>query len=124
MSRRRSYLREDVVATLQISPVIAWLSIRLCANEKEKVSAVTENSHSKRESFTIENPLVVMFRMYDGKICCHIMSTKGETFQGYALLACDLVRHVAAAFKVEEDDVWEWVDKERHHKTTEIEIPS
>jgi hypothetical protein len=40
------------------------------------------------------------------------------------LLVCDLVRHVARAFKIEENDVWEWVDKERRNPTTEITNPS
>jgi hypothetical protein len=31
---------------------------------------------------------------------------------------------VAKAFKVDEDDVWEWVDKERYHYTTDIQEPS
>jgi hypothetical protein len=42
----------------------------------------------------------------------------------YGLLIADLVRHVARAFKVGEDAVWEWVDKERGHPTTPITNPS
>ena len=37
------------------------------------------------------------------------------------MAVCDLVRHVAKAFKVEEDAVWQWVDMERHNPTTTIE---
>ena len=36
------------------------------------------------------------------------------------MLICDLVRHAAKAFDVDEDDVWEWVDKERRDPTTPI----
>jgi hypothetical protein len=41
-----------------------------------------------------------------------------------ALLVCDFVRHLALMHKVDEDAVWEWVDRERYHHTTEIVQPS
>ena len=46
------------------------------------------------------------------------------THETYGLLIADLVRHVARAFKVGEEAVWEWVDKERGHPTTPITNPS
>ena len=70
------------------------------------------------------NPLVIMFEAPDKNVVCHIHPAKGYDHQMYGLLVCDLVRHVARAFKVEEDDVWEWVDKERHGPTTDIVNPS
>jgi len=39
----------------------------------------------------------------------------------YGMLIADIVRHIARAFKVHQYEVWEWVDKERHHPTTEVE---
>ena len=45
---------------------------------------------------------------------------EGYGYQHFGLLVVDLVRHVAAAFDVAEDDVWEWVDKERRHPTSPI----
>ena len=67
----------------------------------------------------IKNPLVIVFE--DGKkIVCRIHPSKGATHREYGMLICDLVRHVARAFQVEDEDVWEWVDKERRHPTTEI----
>jgi len=57
------------------------------------------------------------------RIIVNIHPAKGYTHKSYGLLICDLVRHVAAAYEVEEDDVWEWVDKERKHHTIEI-VPS
>jgi hypothetical protein len=69
----------------------------------------------------IESPLVIMFEDPDGGIVCRIhQSPKTNSHKHYGLLVCDLVRHVARAFEVEEDDVWEWVDKERRHPTTDI----
>lgn len=77
---------------------------------------------STEEPMMIQEPLIIMFRQ-DDKITCHIHP--GEyNHKHYGLLICDLVRHVANAFKVDEDDVWEWVDKERHHHTSEIKQPS
>ncbi len=69
----------------------------------------------------IENPLVIMFEAPDGQVMCHIHPSKrAKSHQHYGLLICDLVRHVASAFHVREDDVWEWVDKERRHPTSAI----
>jgi hypothetical protein len=67
----------------------------------------------------IESPLVIMFRE-DKHIVCHIHPPKGWDHKHYGMLVCDLVRHIARAFKVEEDEVWRWVDKERRKPTTEI----
>ena len=76
------------------------------------------------EPTIIEKPRVVMFEQ-DGKVVCHLhQSTMADSHSDYGLLICDLVRHVASAFEVDEDDVWEWVDKERYHHTTEITRPS
>lgn len=72
----------------------------------------------------IEQPLVIMFEA-DGGIVCHIHpSTKASSHEHYGLLICDLVSHVARAFKVDESDVWEWVDKERNNPTTEVKTAS
>lgn len=75
------------------------------------------------EPMMISQPLIIMFRQDDG-IVCHIHPTPKDDYRTYGLLVCDLVRHLARAFKVDEDDVWEWVDKERNHPTTAITNPS
>jgi hypothetical protein len=73
----------------------------------------------------IRDPLVIMFEGSGGEVICHIHPSKrANSHENYGLIICDLVRHVARAFKVGEDDVWEWVDKERHHPTTDIKSPS
>lgn len=72
----------------------------------------------------VQKPLVIMYRAGDDSIVTNIHPTPDLTYEGYGLLICDLVRHVASAFKVDEDDVWEWVDKERRHHTTDIRQPS
>lgn len=76
------------------------------------------------EKIQVKQPYVVMFKPEgQNDIVTHIF--KGDlSYQGYGLLVCDLVRHVAAAFGVQEDDVWEWVEKERDHPTTDIKRPS
>ena len=72
-----------------------------------------------RRATRIENPLVIMFES-DGQIVTHIHPRKDDGYEGYGLLVCDLVRHVANAFNVDQDDVWEWVDKERRKPTTDV----
>jgi hypothetical protein len=75
------------------------------------------------EPLVVEQPLIIMFRQ-DQRILCHLYPADGDNYQGYGLLVCDLVRHIAAAFKVDEDAVWKWVELERAHHTTEIKWPS
>ena len=77
-----------------------------------------------RKSMVIADPLVIMFEGPD-EIICHIHpSESANSHHHYGMIVCDLVRHVARAFDVEEDDVWEWVDRERRHSTTGITNPS
>jgi hypothetical protein len=75
------------------------------------------------EAMILNNPLFVMFEQ-EGKLVCHLWPRESDTHAHYGVILCDLVRHVANAFKVDEDDVWEWVDKERYNHTTEITYPS
>lgn len=54
-------------------------------------------------------------------VLCHLHpSDSCGDYRSYALLVSDLVRNVARCFDVEEDQVWEWVDKERNKHTTEV----
>ena len=73
--------------------------------------------------FVLENPLVVIFQQH-GNVVCNIHPAPGLDHTHYGLVICDLVRHVARAFKVGEDEVWKWVDKERRRPTTDITQPS
>jgi hypothetical protein len=72
----------------------------------------------------VENPLVVMFEGPEKKVVTRIHAPPGYSHKMFGLLVCDLVRHIAGAFKVSEADVWEWVDKERKRPTTDITRPS
>jgi hypothetical protein len=67
----------------------------------------------------IEKPLTIVF-VNDGKIQTHLYPSEGG-YQQYGILVADIVRHAAKAFNVDQNDVWEWVDKERDHPTSEIE---
>ncbi len=78
----------------------------------------------KAQTWEVHNPLVIMFETPpDNAVVCHI-NPGDHTYEAYGLLICDLVRHVAAAFQVKENRVWEWVDKERRRPTTKIRQPS
>lgn len=73
----------------------------------------------------VKQPLVMIFQEPDGEIITHIWPNENaNSHEAYGLIIYDLVRHVANAFKVSEDDVWEWVKKERHKHTTEIKRPT
>lgn len=60
-----------------------------------------------------------MFQDKEGDIQTRL-HTEGRNYQQYGILIADLVRHVAKAFKVHENDVWEWVDKERDQPTSPV----
>jgi hypothetical protein len=64
----------------------------------------------------IDSPLIIVFEN-DGKIQTHLYPGE-KSHKEYGILIADIVRHVSNAFKVDEDDVWEWVDKERYHQTS------
>jgi len=92
----------------------------------ELLSSVTlGGGGSTEQPMMLRAPLIVMFREpSDGMIVCHIHPPSGWGASEYGLILCDLVRHVSRALKVKEDDVWEWLDKERHHPTTTLSWPS
>jgi hypothetical protein len=72
------------------------------------------------QGIAICNPLVIMYTEDpdpNGNIICAIHPRTGDHHGHYGILICDLVRHVANAFDVHENDVWEWVDKERLNPT-------
>lgn len=75
----------------------------------------------------IEKPWIIMHQVED-KVECVLLNPSDKPdpenligFEKYALLACDLIRHIARAFGVEEEDVWDWVERERYHPTTKVE---
>ena len=66
----------------------------------------------------IDSPLIIVFEN-DGEIQTHIYP--GElSHKDYGFHIAALVRHVANAFKVHEDEVWDAVDEERYHPTTPV----
>lgn len=71
---------------------------------------------------TVQSPLVIMFRdpTDDKSVVCHIHPQEDDTYEHYGILICDLVRHVAGAFDVDESDVWQWVDAERFNPTDTV----
>jgi len=71
------------------------------------------------EEMTIDSPLIVVFE-HEGEVQTHIHPGK-LSYEEYGVLIADLVRHIAKAFEVHENLVWEWVDKERHKPTSPIE---
>lgn len=89
----------------------------------EEFMTGTAAGGSPAQPFMITQPLIIMFEQ-DKKTVCHIHPAPDYDHKAYGLLICDLVRHVANAFSVNEEDVWEWVDKERRRPTTKIERPS
>ncbi len=67
----------------------------------------------------IDNPPVVVFENEDGNLQTHL-SPKGRSYRQYGSLIADLMRHVAKFFKVDEQDVWEWVEKKRYRSPSPV----
>lgn len=80
-------------------------------------------SNNEEQSTLIKDPLVIMYEQ-DEQIICRIHQLEKYTHEHYGMFICDLVRHIARAYEVDEELVWEWVDKERDHPTTELTRPS
>lgn len=80
-------------------------------------------NQEKREPFIVEKPLIIVFDQ-DGHLTVHLFPGPEHTHEHYGLLIADLVKHVALCFKVSDEEVWEWVDKERRHPTTLFTVPS
>ena len=76
------------------------------------------------EPQVIENPLVIIFRDASGGNVFHIYPPQEFDHRHYGILICDLVRHVARMMNVPEEDIWEWVDKERNRPTAPITTAS
>ena len=70
------------------------------------------------------DPLVIIDQQEDGTLQTYILRVDGMLYEHYAMMAYDLVRHIAKAFKVSEDEVWDMVKRERSRPTTDIKIPS
>lgn len=69
-----------------------------------------------------EQPVVIVFQEEEkgGKVITMINKDAYNTAGAFAIIACDLVRHTAKAFKIKEEEVWAWVDKERNKPTGDI----
>jgi hypothetical protein len=77
-----------------------------------------------KTTIDIENPLFVSFLAPDNSTVTHVHVPPGWGPSHYGLVICDLVRHVAAALKCDEDDIFEWLEKERDNPTSKIESAS
>jgi hypothetical protein len=80
---------------------------------------VKRKKAKKPNETRIENPLVIVFQA-EGKMFYHIHPLVGWTHEHYGLLVCELVRHIAQAMNVGEDEIWEWVERDRAKLTSPI----
>jgi hypothetical protein len=72
------------------------------------------------ESTIVKQPLIFMFLDDKDEGNCLLYPTQDNGYEVFGLLICDLVRHVARCFKVDEEDVFAWIEKERHKPTGTI----
>jgi len=73
----------------------------------------------------ITEPLVIMFVNEDEGATCHIHPSRHwDSPDAYGLLVADLIRQIAHAFDVSEEDIWEDAGRELRNPTTTIIYPS
>lgn len=79
-------------------------------------------SNSLSQMLIAHDPLlvVVIERDANGKTVTQIVGSQELTIPVFGLMLVDILRHGAAALKVAEDEVWEWVEAERNHPTTDL----
>lgn len=68
----------------------------------------------------IERPLVMVYEGDDAIMFRIHRTEKSHSHKQFGMLVCDLIRHVAKAFDVDEADVWSCVEQERDNPTTGI----
>ncbi len=70
----------------------------------------------------LKDPLLIVCEDKSSRKCVTTVTMPpGSSYQTYGLLIADIIRHVARAFNVGEDEVIDWVNKELRHPTTPIE---
>ena len=63
-------------------------------------------SDTAPKNMTVEDPLIMIYRQ-DEKIFFQLNPRDSyNRHESYGLLVCDLVRHIANSFQVEEEAVW------------------
>jgi hypothetical protein len=89
----------------------------------EKMKTLEVEVPANRKVVVVPVPLMISYEQEDG-VYWRIYPPKGYTHEHYGIMVCDLVRHIANAFDVHEDDVWHWVDKERRSPTSPVTMIS
>jgi hypothetical protein len=74
---------------------------------------------SEAKKVAIRDPLVIMYKDDQNGVICRLYPGSVK-YPAYAKLVCDLVGHIARAFDVSEDEVWELAEKERGNPTTNL----
>jgi hypothetical protein len=95
-------------------------SVKWASAANVRGAADSGQARGSNMAMTITKPLVLMFKKNPDKnenVQCHLYPRDDFGYEAYGLPVCDLVRHIANAFNVDEDAVWEWVDKERTRPT-------
>ena len=71
----------------------------------------------------LHQPVVIVHQLPDKKIETMIFDTGDDSVNspaGIGLIVCDIVRHAAAAYDVDEEDIFHWLDRERDNPTTNL----
>jgi hypothetical protein len=120
---RKHIIIEGALWSLAITAGVLW-SIQ---SEDPHMSLPDQESlgRTQNQLRAIERPLVMIHQAPDGRIMTHLRTApNANSPKALGLTICEFVRYVAREFKVNENDVWEWVDEERRKPTTDLRSPS
>lgn len=68
------------------------------------------------ETILIEDPLIVVYRQGE-EVTTTIHHDPDDDYELYAMIAADLIKHIANAFEVDNDDVMDMVKSEFYRPT-------
>lgn len=69
---------------------------------------------------TVKNPLILVYTNENNVEVCQIHPRDDLDHRHFGILICDVVRHVAKCFEVNEQEVWDYVELERKRPSTTI----
>lgn len=65
-------------------------------------------------------PWIIAHEIENAKLQVILAGPPGAGHEQFGLVICDIIRHVAQHFEVDEADVWHWIQREMDKPTTTL----
>jgi hypothetical protein len=70
---------------------------------------------------TLQNARLILTSDDSGKLVCLIKRQPGDVVGHFGIALADCARHVAKAFGVGEDEVFDWIERERQEPSSKLQ---